>query len=221
MVQFHQDRNFLICSDLGEDLIYIYNYYPLDKSQVLSLKTAYKTNAGTGPRHLTFSPNGKFAYLLHEFNGSITAFSYANGNLNRIQEISTTDTTFTGKIDAADIHISPDGKFLYQSNRGDLNTISVFSNFPTGKLAFESKVSTLGEGPRNFAIDPTGKYLLVADQRSNEVVIFNRDETSGALTDSGKRIAVGAPVNLLFNNNFIHHWTHPGLCSGTGIYYFI
>ncbi len=95
-----------------------------------------------------------------------------------------------------------------------LNTISVFSIFPTGKLAFVSKVSTLGEGPRNFAIDPTGKYLLVANQRSNEVVIFNRDETSGALTDSGKRIAVGAPVNLCSTITNSSFRTHPGLCSG-------
>ena len=201
MVQFTPDKNFLICNDLGEDLVYIYNYYPLASSQVLTLKTVHKTEAGTGPRHLTFSPNGKFAYLTHEFNGSITAFSYANGNLNRIQEIGTTEEGFTGKVDAADIHVSPDGKFLYQSNRGDLNTLSVFSIFPTGKLAFVSRVSTLGEGPRNFAIDPSGKYLLVANQKSNTVVIFNRDETTGALSDSGKRIAVNAPVNLLFDDN--------------------
>lgn len=199
MVQFTPDKNFLICNDLGEDLVYIYNYYPLASSQVLSLKTVYKTQAGTGPRHLTFTPDGRFAYLTHEFNGSITAFSYANGNLNRIQEIATTEEDFKGKIDAADIHVSPDGKFLYQSNRGDLNTISVFSIFPTGKLAFVSRVSTLGEGPRNFAIDPSGKYLLVANQKSNEVVIFKRDETTGALTDAGKRIAVAAPVNLVFD----------------------
>jgi 6-phosphogluconolactonase len=199
MVQFTPDKNFLICNDLGEDMVYIYNYYPLAKTQVLSLKTAYQTKAGTGPRHLTFSPNGKFAYLTHEFNGSITAFSYSNGNLNRIQEIGTTEADFTGEVSAADIHVSPDGKFLYQSNRGDLNTISVFSIFPTGKLAFVSRVSTLGDGPRNFAIDPSGKYLLVGNQKSNEVVIFNRDQATGALTDSGKRIAVAAPVCLVFD----------------------
>jgi 6-phosphogluconolactonase len=200
MVQFTPDKKFLICNDLGEDMIYIYNYTPLAKTQVLSLKTALKTNAGTGPRHLTFSPNGKFAYLTHEFNGKITAFSYANGNLNLIQEIGTTEKDFKGRIDAADIHVSPDGKFLYQSNRGDANTISVFSIYPTGKLAFVSRVSTLGKGPRNFAIDPTGKYLLVAHQNTDDVVIFNRNKITGALTDSGKRISVGAPVCLVFSS---------------------
>ncbi|MET3113339.1 6-phosphogluconolactonase [Pedobacter sp. CG_S7] len=198
MVQFTPDKKYLICNDLGEDLVYIYNYNPLAKTAVLTLKTVYKTHAGTGPRHLAFSPNGKFAYLTHEFNGSITAFIYTKGNLNRIQEIGTTAKEFKGKIDAADIHVSPDGKFLYQSNRGDANTISVFSIFPTGKLAFVSRVSTLGKGPRNFAIDPSGKFLLVGNQYSDEVVIFERNKFTGALTDSGKRISVGAPVSLIF-----------------------
>lgn len=199
MVQFTPDKKYLICTDLGEDLIYIYNYAPLAKTEVLTIKTVLKTNAGTGPRHLTFSPNGKFAYLTHEFNGRITAYSYANGHLNRIQEIGTTAKDFTGKIDGADIHVSPDGQFLYQSNRGDANTISVFSIYPTGKLAFVSRVSSLGKGPRNFAIDPSGNYLLVGHQYTNEVVIFKRNKMTGALTDSGKRIDVGAPVCLLFS----------------------
>ncbi|WP_432714059.1 lactonase family protein [Pedobacter sp.] len=198
MVQFTPDKKFLICNDLGEDMVYIYKYNPLAKRQILSLKTVYKAPAGSGPRHLTFSPNGRFAYLTHEFNGSITAFSYTNGTLNRLQAIGTTEKGFTGSVDAADIHVSADGKFLYQSNRGDANTISVFSIFPTGKLAFVSRVSSLGKGPRNFTIDPSGRFLLVGHQNSHQVVIFNRNTTTGALTDSGKRIEVGAPVCLLF-----------------------
>lgn len=198
MVQFTPDKKFVICTDLGEDLIYIYNYTPASKNNVLTVKTVIKTNPGTGPRHLTFSPNGKFAYLAHEFNGSITAYSYKNGNLQKIQEISSVDKNFKGKIDAADIHVSADGKFLYESNRGDANAINVFSIFPTGRVAFASRTSSLGKGPRNFTIDPSGKYLLVANQNSDEVVIFNRNKTTGALTDSGQRIEVGSPVCLVF-----------------------
>jgi len=200
LVQFTPDKKYVVSNDLGEDMIYIYTYNPASKTEVLTLKTAYKTPAGTGPRHLSFAPNGKFAYLTHEFNGSITAFTYADGKLNQIQRIGTTPKDFKGRVDAADIHVSPDGKFLYQSNRGDANTISVFEIFPTGRLAFKSRVSTLGIGPRNFAIAPNGRFLLVGNQKNDEVVIFKINKISGALTDTGKRIAVGAPVCLVFSS---------------------
>ena len=199
-VIFSPDKKYLISNDLGEDNIYIYNYLPLKKTQVLTIKSVIKAPAGSGPRHLTFSPDGKFAYLAHEFNGKITAFAYADGELSKIQEVGTVAEDFKGRIDAADIHISPDGKFLYQSNRGDVNAISVFKILPTGRLESVSKASTLGKGPRNFAIDPSGKYLLAANQKSDEVVIFKRNKTTGALTDSGKRIKVGAPVCLVFTS---------------------
>ena len=178
---------------------YIYNYNPTGKDKILAARKVLKTNAGTGPRHITFSPNGKFAYLVHEFNGRITAFDYANGNLTKIQETGTTAKDFNGNIDAADIHVSPDGKFLYETNRGDANSISTFAILPTGKLKLIETVSTLGKGPRNFAIDPSGKYLLVGHQYTNDIVIFNRNQTTGKLIDSGKRIDVGAPVCLVFN----------------------
>ncbi|WP_231464282.1 MULTISPECIES: lactonase family protein [unclassified Pedobacter] len=198
MVKFTPDGKFLICNDLGEDRIYTYAYSPNNKNTVLSLKSVLPTNAGTGPRHITFTPNGKFAYLAHEFNGSITGYFYSNGSLKKIQEIGTTDKSFTGKIDGADIHVSADGKFLYQTNRGDANAISVFSILPTGILRSVETVSTLGKGPRNFSIDPSGKFLLVAHQYTNDVVIFKRNTITGKLTDSGKRIEVGAPVCLVF-----------------------
>jgi len=198
-VQFTPDHKYLISNDLGEDLIYIYNYNSASPDKILTITTVIKTNAGTGPRHLTFSPNGKFAYLAHEFDGSITAFRYTNGSLKKIQEIATAPKDFTGKIDGADIHVSPDGKFLYETNRGDANTISVFSILPTGILKFVERVSTLGKGPRNFAIDPSGNHVLVAHQYTNDVVIFNRNKITGMLKDSGKRINVGVPVCLIFS----------------------
>ncbi|WP_293788271.1 lactonase family protein [uncultured Pedobacter sp.] len=199
MVKFTPDHRYLIVNDLGEDQTYIYSYTPTAKEKLLTVKSVLKTNAGTGPRHITFSPNGKFAYLAHEFNGSITVFAYANGNLTKIQEIGTTPKDFTGKIDGADIHVSADGKFLYETNRGDANSISAFSILPDGKLKFIETVSTLGKGPRNFTIDPTGKFLLIGHQYTNNIVIFDRNKNTGKLTDSGKRIDVGAPVCLAFD----------------------
>lgn len=198
-VQFTPDKKYLLVNDLGEDQIYLYTYQPLSTDKVLTLKSVIKTNAGTGPRHLTFSPNGKFAYLTHEFNGSITAFSYTNGDLKKIQEVETRAKDFSGKIDGADIHVSPDGRFLYQSNRGDANTMSTFAILPTGTLKWVETLSTLGKGPRNFSIDPSGNFLLVAHQYTNDIVVFNRDKSTGKLSDSGKRIHVGIPVCLVFS----------------------
>lgn len=197
-VQFTPDHKYLVCTDLGEDQVYLYNYHPAGKEQVLTVKNTIKTTPGSGPRHLAFSPNGKFAYLAHEFNGSITVFTYANGNLNKIQEIGTVAKDFPGRIDGADIHVSPDGKFVYETNRGDANTISAFAIQPDGRLSFVETLSTMGKGPRNFSIDPTGKYLLVGHQYTNEVVIFERNKKTGTLKDTGKRIEIGAPVCLLF-----------------------
>ncbi|WP_233164767.1 lactonase family protein [Pedobacter sp. ASV28] len=196
-VLFSPDKKYLIATDLGEDYIYIY-YYQADAATPLVLKERVKTHSGSGPRHLTFSPNGKQAYLAHEFNGKISVFSYTNGHLSLIQEIETTVKGFNGKIDGADIHISADGKFLYESNRGDANSLSAFTIQKNGKLKYLETVETLGKGPRNFAIDPSGHYLLVAHQYTNDVIIFNRNTKTGKLTDSGKRIDVGVPVCLSF-----------------------
>lgn len=197
-VQFTPDSKYVVCTDLGEDQVYIYNYHPEGKEQVLTVKNIVKTTPGSGPRHLAFSPNGKFAYLAHEFNGSITAFGYASGNLNKIQEIGTVPKDFSGRVDGADIHVSPDGRFLYETNRGDANTISAFAVQADGKLSFIETISTMGKGPRNFVIDPTGKYLLVGHQYTNDIVIFERNKKTGTLKDTGKRIEIGAPVCLLF-----------------------
>ncbi len=191
-------NNRYLVTDLGEDKIYLYATR-IDEPRALTLKTVYKTKPGTGPRHLTLSSNLKYAYLINEFDGKVTALSSQNGVLTEIQEISTAPQDFKGKIDGADIHISPDGKYLYSTNRGDLNTISLFAIAKNGRLTLIETVPTLGKGPRNFAIDPSGKHLLVAHQASNDVVIFNRDQKTGKLTDSGKRINVGVPVCLVFS----------------------
>lgn len=196
-VQLTPDKKYAIVNDLGEDKIYIYQIANNAKKE-LTLNSSIKTTPGSGPRHLSFSPNGKFAYLTHEFTGIVTAYKYADGNLTELQQIETVAKDFKGKIDAADIHVSSDGKFLYQTNRGDLNTISLFTIAANGTLKLVETVSTLGKGPRNFSIDPSGKHLLVAHQYTNDVVIFNRDSKTGKLTDSGKRINVGTPVCMVF-----------------------
>lgn len=198
MAAFSPDRKYALLNDLGTDKVYIYKYNAGLSKDVLVPNDSVAITPGAGPRHLTFSKDGKYAYLLHEMDGGVTAFSYSNGHLKSIQETKITEEGFAGENGAADIHLSPDGKFLYASNRGTENKITIFAVEKGGILNKTSQVSTLGKGPRNFVIDPSGKFLLVANQGSDSVVVFERDLVTGALKDTGKRINVGAPVCLVF-----------------------
>jgi 6-phosphogluconolactonase len=200
MVYFSPDKKYVLSSDLGTDAIYIYEYHPNAGTEVLKLKSKVAVPSGSGPRHLTFSKDGKFVYLLQELNGALSVFRFVKGQLHNIQETTILAKDFKGNFTGADIHISPDGNFLYASNRGEANTISIFKFLKNGQLQTHSVVSSLGKGPRNFVIDPTGKFLLVAHQYSNEVVVFKRDVVSGAITDSGKRLELCSPVCLIFGN---------------------
>lgn len=197
-VRFSPDHNFIISNDLGNDKIYIYKYQPSDASNVLVAHDSVSVKPGAGPRHLTFSKDGKFAYLVTEMHATVHAYAYKAGKLTFLQEIELYPKDFKGDNGAADIHITPNGKFLYATNRGDANTITRFAIQPNGKLVKKSVISTQGKGPRNFAIDPSGNYLLVAHQYTNNVVIFKINKETGALTDTGKQIEVGAPVCLVF-----------------------
>jgi 6-phosphogluconolactonase len=201
MVHFSPDKKFVLSNDLGNDKVYSYQYNPNATVEVLKIKDSISVNSGSGPRHLTFSKDGRFVYLLQELDGALTVFSYSNGILKKIDETTILAKDFKGIFSSADIHISPDGKFLYATNRGEANTISIFKILKNGKLVSKGQTSTLGKGPRNFAIDPTGKFLLVAHQYSNNVVVFKRNITTGSLTDTGKRIALCSPVCLVFTKN--------------------
>jgi len=152
---------------------------------------------GSGPRHAAFSSNGKRLYLVQEIDGTVSVIDMKNGKLKLIQEA--TVIRSNGVVArAADIHLSPDEKFLYVTNRGIANDISSFSVGKNGMLSFVEQVSTKGDGPRNFAISPDGLFVFVAHQFTDNISIFKRDIHTGKLTDSGQQIKVGAPVCLLF-----------------------
>lgn len=198
MVQFTPDKKYVLANDLGTDKIYRYKYNPDSETNVLEIMDSIGVKRGSGPRHLTFSPNGKFAYLLQELDGTITVFSYINEELIKIEEAQVIEDDFKGETSAADIHISPDGKYLYATNRGTANDITIFEIMKNGKLNYKANFKTQGEGPRNFAIDPSGNFLLVAHQYTNNVVIFKIDKLTGKLTDTRKRIELCSPVCLVF-----------------------
>lgn len=200
MVYFSPDKKYVLSNDLGNDKVYVYNYNPTAEKEVLSLKDSVAVTAGSGPRHLTFSKNGKYVYLLQELDGSLTSFSYLDGKLTKVFETTILPKDFKGSFSSADIHVSPNGRFLYASNRGEANNISVFKILKKGKLALKGQTGTLGKGPRNFVIDPTGKFLLVAHQYTNNIVIFKINKKKGTLTDSGKSFDLCSPVCLVFSD---------------------
>ena len=193
------DNRYLFVPDLGTDKVNVYRIEPGKEKPLTPASPAFATvNPGGGPRHFTFHPNGKFAYVILEMEGAVAAFEYKSGKLETIQSITMLAPGFNGKVGAADIHVSPDGKFLYGSNRGEANDIVIYSIDKNGKLTYAGRQGDLINTPRNFAIDPTGNYLLVANQNGNDIVIFKRDQNSGLLAPTGKRIQVDKPVCLKF-----------------------
>jgi len=187
------DNKYLFVQDLGIDKIIIYSFN--DKTGAIARKDSVKLQDGSGPRHFTFHPNKKWAYLVQEMGGTVTAFDYQQGRLNNIQTISTLPPNFNQFFTGADVHISNDGRFLYASTRDSANIITIFKiNQETGKLSVAGYQPTLGKTPRNFNFDPSGDYLLVANQNSDDIVIFKINHQTGLLTDTGNRIDVGNPV---------------------------
>jgi 6-phosphogluconolactonase len=194
---FSPDQQYLFSPDLGTDKVMIYRFNnSADKPLQPAQPSFAASTPGSGPRHFTFSPNKKFAYVVEELSGTVAAFAYNNGKLTLLQRISTHPKAYTGSKGSADIHLSPDGKFLYATNRGDANSMAVFSVAANGRLQLKGIQSTMGQHPRNFIIDPSGNYVLVANRDSDAVVIFKRNAKTGLLHDTGKRIQVPKPVCL-------------------------
>lgn len=201
MVYFSPDKKYVFVNDLGLDKIFMYSYNPNGGDKTLVLKSSTSVKAGSGPRHLAFNPNGTFVYLVQEMDGSLTVFNYTNDKLEQLQETTLSPGSFMGKNGSADIHFTKDGKFLYATNRGDANTISVFRVHANGLVNMVQQISTQGAGPRNFTLDPNDNYLLVANQNTNNIEIFKRDKSTGMLSDTGKKIELCSPVFLLFTAN--------------------
>jgi len=177
MVRFTPDHKYIVSNDLGEDKVYFYAYHK-DADSVLVYKNSVSVKAGRGPRHIIFSPNGKCAYLIQELKADVTVFSYNDGNLKKIQDTNLATPGFKGQNGGSDIQFSADGKFLYISNRGDANTITTFAVGENGRLLRKGQMSTGGKGPRAFVIDPSGNWLLMGHQYTNDIVIFKRNKTT-------------------------------------------
>jgi 6-phosphogluconolactonase len=185
-------------ADLGLDKLFVYTY-GANKGELLPQEPqSFKTAPGAGPRHVAVSPDGEFVYVINEMTLTVTALSYEddNGSLKEVQTVSTLPegTPASSDYSTAEVVISPDGKFLYGSNRGH-DSLAIFArDKSSGKLSLVGHQPTLGKTPRNFAIDPTGQYLLAANQNSDTIAVFKIDRATGKLTPAGSPISVPRPV---------------------------
>jgi len=194
------DNRFAFVADLGLDKVMIYKL-DVEKGTIAANDPAFaKVKPGAGPRHFTFGADGRYAYVINELAGTVTAFAYepASGTLTEIQTITTLPNGFTGSSSCAEVRVHPSGKFLYGSNRGH-DSIAVYRIDPAkGTLTFVEHERANIKTPRNFNIDPTGRFCLVANQGSDSVVVFRIDQKTGALEPTGNKISIGRPVCIRF-----------------------
>jgi 6-phosphogluconolactonase len=194
-------NRFALATDLGADRVFVYRLDIEGKSLRHVEGGDAIMRPGAGPRHLAFHPTLPLVFVANELDSTVATlrFEALRGALSSLDTLSTVPAGWTGTNYPADIHVAATGRTLYVSNRGH-NGIAVFSVAEsTGVLALEQVVSTEGDWPRNFSLDPSGRWLLVANQRSDSVVVFGRDPENGRLTPTRQRIAIPSPVCLRFS----------------------
>jgi 6-phosphogluconolactonase len=191
---------FMLACDLGVDKVFIYQFDPVAGTLTDASPPTVSVKPGSGPRHLSFSPDGKFAYLVTEMGGTVVAYSWDadKGQLNEVQTVSTLPATFHEFNKSAEVRIHPNGKFLYASNRGPDNLAIFAIDQRTGTLKLLGFQATGGKGPRDFAIDPTGSFLLAANQDSDVVTVFRINSATGMLTPMDTKLAVPTPISVAF-----------------------
>lgn len=189
---FTPDGEYVLATDFSADRILSFR---VKGKKVIENGVAADVSADSGPRHLTFSNDGRFAYLMSELSGKVTVFRYEQGRLEKLQEIVSDSVGARG---GADIHLSPDGRFLYSSNRLKAEGIAIFSvDSQTGLLTRVGYQPTAAH-PRMFNITPNGRYLLCCCRDSNKIQVFRRDDRTGLLTDMHQDILLSKPVCVQF-----------------------
>ena len=193
---FSPDGKYVLVPDLGLDKVMIYQVD--GETNLLSEEPVsyFSTSTGAGPRHATFDPQGRYLYLINELDCTIVALEYypESGGLTELQTVSSLPEGFdVANNSCADIHITPDGTYLYGSNRGHDSLVCYRVEQKSGLLSYASCQLSGGKTPRNFAIDPTGRYLLCANQDSDNIVVFEINYRTGELEEKS-RITIPTPV---------------------------
>lgn len=189
------DNRFVFVPDLGLDKVMVYELDSANDRLIDRPDLTVATAPGAGPRHIVFHPSDRWAYLINELNSTIGAYSYdaGSGKLTPMGVVSTLPSDFKGASTCAHILMSPCGGFVYGSNRGH-DSIAAFRVREDGSLDSVGLFATQGQSPRHFTIDPTGAFLLVANQDSDQIVVFPRDQVTGALLDEVMRVEAPTPV---------------------------
>jgi 6-phosphogluconolactonase len=198
-IELDSTNRYAFAVDLGLDKVLIYKFDAKNGKLAANNVPFVQMSPGDGPRHLTFHPGGKYAYVINELTNTITAFTYnqATVSFKRTQTVPTLPPDFSGMNTTAEIAVTPSGKFLYGSNRGHDSIAGFAIDQSTGKLTFIEHVPTQGKAPRNFTIDPTGTFLLAANQESDSIVSFRINPMTGRLESTGKVTEVPTPVCLV------------------------
>ena len=199
-IQASNDNQFVLTADLGLDELLVYRFDPKTGSLTPNSPAFAKVSPGSGPRHFSMAPSGKFVYLVNEMSSTVTVFAYQpdSGKLQEKHKISTLPAGFKGENTTAEITLDAKGKFLYVSNRGDDSIATFAVDSASGELSFVERVATGGKAPRHFTLDPTGKWMFVANQDSNDITIFRVDPISGRLTPTSQKLQVATPVCVVF-----------------------
>ncbi|WP_029380687.1 lactonase family protein [Pseudomonas putida] len=195
------DGQHLYASDLGADKVFIYRYdgASADHPLTAAIPASVALPPGSGPRHLLFDAKGRHAYLTLEMNAEVVMFDVQDGNLVERQRLPLTERQEAAAKAAGGLHLSADGRFLYVSNRGTANEIVAFSvGKQDGQLTFLQRRPVEGDHPREFALDPSDNFLLVANQKSDQIVVIRRDPRSGKLLETVQTLKQDAPSDLKF-----------------------
>jgi 6-phosphogluconolactonase len=195
---FSPDNRFAYINDLGGDCIHIYK--PDPATAAMTPAGTYRGAPGSGPRTLHFHPNGHTAYCMNEIASTVDVLRWhkTDGSLTLITRVKLLPDGYTGPTRGCDTVITRDGRFVYFANRDDDFLYSFSANVKTGALTPIARSSCGGKTPRNFVLDPTEHWMLVANQDSNVLSVFARDPETGKLADAGKSVAAEAPMRILF-----------------------
>jgi 6-phosphogluconolactonase len=194
----HPSGAFAVACDLGADRLFVYR---LDgEGGGLTAAGAVATRPGAGPRHLDFSADGRFAYVVNELDNTVAVYEVdpAAAALTEVQVVGTLPEGFTGSNTTAEVRLHPSGRFLYASNRGHDSIATFLVDADTGRLAPLWHTPTGGKTPRNFAVSPSGRWLIAANQDSDSLTVFRVDPDTGRLEASGDPVATPKPTRVLF-----------------------
>lgn len=193
------DDKYVVTSDLGADKLLVFSY---DGNRAEPLQPAkapiVQLPPGSGPRHLLFSKDGKHAWLTLEMVAQVAVFDYHDGVFKQTQTVDLKNKDPQQKVGAGGLHTSPDGKFLYVANRGEANQLLVFAIDGKGQLKEIQRRSVEGVEPREFSFDPSGHFMLIANQKSNQIVSVKVDPKTGMLGDTVQKVDFDSPSDFRF-----------------------